>query len=99
MEKDIGERVKNIRADGGASANSTLLQFQSDISMTTVERPEILESTALGVAYFAGLAIGFWNSCDELVSQYSVDKIFTPSMPENRVEDLIENWHKAIEKV
>jgi len=99
MEKDIGENIKNIRADGGASENSTLLQFQSDISKTVVERPKILESTALGVAYFAGLAIGFWKNHDELLNQYSIDSVFSPSMPEKKVKSLIENWHKVIEKV
>jgi len=98
MEKDIGSSVKYIRADGGASANSMLMQFQSDILGTVVERPKILETTALGAAYFAGLAIGYWESTDELVSQWSIDRAFTPLMHEDKVTDLIDNWHDAISK-
>ena len=98
MEKDIGSDVKYIRADGGASANSMLMQFQSDILGTVVERPKILETTALGAAYFAGLAIGYWENTDELVSQWSIDRAFTPLMHSNKVVDLITNWHKAISK-
>ncbi len=98
MEKDIGTRVNYIRADGGASANSMLMQFQSDILGVTVERPEILETTALGAAYMAGLAIGFWENTDELVSQWSIDRALTPLMHIDKVDDLIKNWYEAISK-
>jgi len=98
MEKDIGTKVNNIRADGGASDNSMLMQFQSDILGTTVERPQILETTALGVAYMAGLAIGYWKNMEELVSHWSIDRAFTPLMHEDKVSDLIDNWHDAISK-
>ena len=98
MEKDIGTSVNNIRADGGASANSVLLQFQSDILGITVERPEIQETTALGAAYMAGLAIGFWKNTDELVSQWSIDRAFTPLMNVDKVDELISNWNNAISK-
>lgn len=98
MENDIGIKVNYLRADGGASANSILMQFQSDIMSTTVERPKILETTALGAAYFAGLAIGYWKNTDELVSQWSVNRAFTPVMNPEKVKNLIENWHNAVTK-
>lgn len=98
MEKDIGSSVKYIRADGGASVNSMLMQFQSDILGTVVERPQILETTALGAAYFAGLAIGYWENTDELVCQWSIDRAFTPLMHQDKVSGLIKNWHNAISK-
>jgi glycerol kinase len=98
MEKDIGTKVNYLRADGGASANSMLMQFQSDILGLTVERPDILETTALGAAYMAGLAIGFWESTEELISQWSIDRAFTPLMHSDKVSFLIENWHEAINK-
>jgi len=98
MEKDIGTRVKYIRADGGASANSLLMQFQSDILGTIVERPQVIETTALGAAYMAGLAIGYWENTDELINQWSIDRAFTPLMHKDKVNDLIDNWHNAISK-
>ena len=98
MEKDIGTKVNYIRADGGASANSMLMQFQSDILGIIVERPKILETTALGAAYFAGLAIGYWENTDQLISQWSIDRAFTPLMHKEKVVHLIKNWHEAIRK-
>ncbi len=98
MEKDINENVVYLRADGGASINSMLMQFQADILGITVERPEIQETTALGVAYMAGLAIGYWKNMDELSSQWCIDRAFTPLMHKNEVSKLIDNWHIAIEK-
>ncbi|MBC8319661.1 MAG: glycerol kinase GlpK [Bacteroidetes bacterium] len=98
MEKDIGSKVNYIRADGGASSNSTLMQFQADILRTIVERPQILETTALGAAYMAGLAIGYWENTDELIRQWTIDRTFIPLMHEDKVSDLIENWHTAVKK-
>jgi len=98
MEKDIGGRVNYIRADGGASANSMLMQFQSDINRVAVERPEILETTALGVAYMAGLAIGFWENINSLEKYWSIDRVFTPLMHVDEVNTLIDHWHDAIGK-
>lgn len=98
MEKDIGTNVVYIRADGGASANSMLMQFQSDILGITVERPEIQETTALGAAYMAGLAIGYWDNIEELISQWSIDRAFTPIMHPDKVDNLIKHWHEAISK-
>ncbi len=98
MEKDIGSLVKYIRADGGASSNSLLMQFQSDILEISVERPQILETTALGAAYMAGLAIGYWENTDELIDQWSIDRAFTPLMHPDKVKTLIKNWGNAISK-
>ena len=98
MEKDIGSKVNYIRSDGGASANSLLMQFQSDILNTTVERPKILETTALGAAYMAGLTVGFWKNTDELERHWTIDRAFVPLMKSGRVNSLIEGWHNAIKK-
>jgi glycerol kinase len=98
MEKDIGTSLEYLRADGGASENSLLMQFQSDILGTRVERPEILETTALGVAYLAGLSIGYWNSIEELYSKWSVHSKFDPVMKQDEVIRLVNNWHNAIGK-
>ncbi len=98
MEKDIGTKVKYIRADGGASANTLLMQFQSDILQTTVHHPQILETTALGAAYMAGLAIGYWTNIEEIENQWTVKSTYTPSMKTEEVERLISEWHIAIKK-
>lgn len=98
MEKDIGHDVSYIRADGGASANSLLMQFQSNILGIPVERPRILETTALGAAYMAGLAVGYWKNTEELESHWEVDKEFTPKMNSQTVTTLIEKWQDAIQK-
>jgi len=98
MEKDIGHTVNYIRADGGASANSLLMQFQSDILGIPVERPKILETTALGAAYMAGLAVGFWKNTDELENQWQLDKDFNPKMNSEKVNKLVGEWHNAIQK-
>jgi glycerol kinase len=99
MEKDIGKPIKNIRADGGASANNLLLQFQSDVLQTKLERPEILETTALGAAYMAGLNIGFWNSVKDIKSQWKLDKRFKPKRSQSEIKVLINGWKDAINRV
>jgi len=98
MEKDIGHSVKYIRADGGASDNSLLMQFQSDILGAPLECPTILETTALGVAYMAGLTIGYWKSIEEIESQWTVNNSYRPEMDSNSVSDLIQKWHEAVAK-
>ncbi|MEM7509554.1 MAG: glycerol kinase GlpK [Bacteroidota bacterium] len=97
MEKDVGRKVEKLRVDGGASANQLLMQFQSDILNTTVERPSITETTALGAAYLAGLAVGYW-SASELSDSWKVDATFTPQMPEEEREGLYKNWGKAVQR-
>jgi len=98
MEKDTGVKISKLRVDGGASANSLLMQFQSDILNAQVERPEMLETTSLGVAYMAGLNVGFWNNIDELKQQWKLDKEFSPSMEEAERSLLTKNWKKVVNK-
>ena len=96
MEADFGEEGKELRVDGGAANNNLLMQFQSDIFGATVTRPKTLETTALGAAYLAGLAVGYWSSFEELKNQWSIDKVFSPQMPKEEVNQLVKNWDKAV---
>jgi glycerol kinase len=98
MESDSGITIKELRVDGGATVNDTLMQFQSDILGIPLVRPVISETTALGAAYLAGLSVGFWKDTDEIARQWKVDKRFEPNMPASKVNDITEAWHKAIEK-
>lgn len=82
--------------DGGAIANNFLMQFQADICRCPVVRPRVLETTALGAAYLAGLAIGYWKDVDELKEQWSLDNIFSAEMHEEMAEVLLAEWHKAV---
>lgn len=96
MEGDFGKKGIELRVDGGAAANNLMMQFQSDLFNFKVIRPKTLETTALGAAYLAGLAIGYWDSVDELQKQWSIDREFNPEMPRNEVDNLIHNWHRAV---
>lgn len=96
MEEDSKEKITELRVDGGASVNNFLMQFQSDIIDTKVTRPEIMETTALGAAYLAGLASGFWKNTDELKRQWKADKSYNPAMDSKERTELLKNWHKAI---
>ena len=82
MEKDSDITVNNLRVDGGAVKNNFIMQFQSDLLNVSVERPEINETTALGAAYLAGLAVGFWDSKDEIANRWKLEKEFNPDMEE-----------------
>ncbi|SJZ61392.1 glycerol kinase GlpK [Sediminibacterium ginsengisoli] len=97
MEADAGVKIKELRVDGGATVNDKLLQLQSDILDTTVVRPVITETTALGAAYLAGLAIGYWKDLDEISAYWQVDRKFTPQMPETEVKKKTAGWKKAID--
>ena len=96
MQKDARIALAGLRVDGGAAANDLLMQLQADVLGTTVVRPKVLETTALGAAYLAGLAVGFWNDAREVAANWQVDRIFEPSMPRSRVEALVGDWEKAI---
>lgn len=96
MEKDMGQRTKEMRVDGGAVSNNFLMQFQADIMKSEVVRPKIMETTAMGAAYLAGLATGFWKDVDEIRSQWEVDKSFHPEMAESEADKLLDNWHEAV---
>ena len=98
MEADSGIETLELRADGGAAANDLLLQFQSDILGVPVVRPKTLETTALGAAYLAGLAVGFWDSPEEIKNQWEIDHRFTPSMDDEHVDGLRDGWDKALER-
>ncbi len=96
MEADSNIKIKELRVDGGATKNNLLMQFQSDVLNTKVIRPTVTETTALGAAYLAGLAIGFWKSIDELQQQWKVEKIFSPAIEEKDRKELTDGWHKAV---
>lgn len=96
MEADSGIKLKSLRVDGGAVKNNFLMQFQSDILNVPVERPKVIETTALGAAYLAGLAVGYWNSKDEIAKQWEIDRKFEPDMDEETRNKLYEGWKKAV---
>jgi glycerol kinase len=96
MQGDSGIEIKELRVDGGATINNQLMQFQSDILNSKVVRPKITETTALGAAYLAGLAIGYWKNIDEIQSQWQVDKIFSPAMDNSKRNELIKGWQRAV---
>jgi glycerol kinase len=96
MEGDAGIPIAELRVDGGATHNNMLMQFQSDIVDTKVIRPTIVETTALGAAYLAGLAVGFWKDVEALRSMWQVDKIFTPNIQEAQRAESIKGWERAI---
>lgn len=97
MEADSGIELKTLRVDGGAVKNNFLMKFQSDILDVPVERPVINETTALGAAYLAGLAVGYWKNQDEIKEQWHMDKRFEPTMEAKTSEELYAGWKKAIE--
>ncbi len=97
MIEDAGIELKTLRVDGGVVANDFLMQFQSDILDVPVERPVVQETTALGAAYLAGLAVGFWESKEEIAKQWQIDRTFTKDMPAEESENLYDGWQKAVE--
>ena len=98
MEQDSDIKVKDLRVDGGASSNNFLMQFQSDILDVNIDRPEIIETTALGAAYLAGLAVGFYKNKNEITSKWKVQKEFTPNMDENKRTKLYKGWKRAVSR-
>ncbi len=98
MEKDAGVAMKELRVDGGMVANELLMQFQADILGVPVVRPRITETTALGAAYAAGLAVGYWSSREELKRNWAVDKRWQPAMDEARRGELYASWQKAVRR-
>ncbi len=96
MEADSGISIKELRVDGGATVNDRLMQFQSDILNTKVVRPVVTETTALGAAYLAGLAVGFWPNIDEIQNQWQVEKIFSPAMDAEARSRLVKDWQRAV---
>lgn len=96
MEVDSGISLKTLRVDGGAVANNFLMQFQSDLLNVPVERPSVSETTALGAAYLAGLAVGFWESTEAIAKHWNLNKQFTPEMDEDKRQELYTGWQKAV---
>ena len=98
MQKDAGMPLTTLRVDGGASRNNMLMQYQADLTGVVVERPTITETTALGAAYLAGLAVGFWESEEQLAAQWKLDRRFEPTMPEEQREERLYHWHRAVQR-
>lgn len=96
MEADAGIAIRELRVDGGATINNILMQFQSDVLQVDVVRPKVYETTALGAAYLAGLATGYWKSIDEIQQQWQVDAKFSPSMKTEKLKQLQHGWHRAV---
>ncbi|MAX71300.1 MAG: glycerol kinase [Flavobacteriaceae bacterium] len=96
MEADAGNESVELRVDGGAAASDLLMQIQSDLFGFKIIRPKTLETTVMGAAYLAGLAVGYWDSIDDIQSQWVIDKEFYPEAPQEKVDNLLHYWHKAV---
>ena len=96
MAADSGIAMKSLRVDGGASANNYLMQTMADISDLEVKRPRCVETTALGAAYLAGLAVGYWQSAEDITRNWSVDRVFCPAISEEERTKRIKGWNKAV---
>ncbi len=99
MEEDTGIPLRELRVDGGASANNFLMQFQADIVDRAIRRPKIRETTALGAAYLAGLATGVWAGLDDIRGSWTLDRLYEPKMEAERREALLSGWHDAVDRV
>ncbi len=98
MEQDAGKKLSELRVDGGAAANDLLLQFQADVLGVPVIRPRVLETTALGAAYLAGLAAGTWRTIDEIAAQWQPDRTFEPTLSRDKASSLLADWHQAVRR-
>jgi len=98
MERDSGKQLRELRVDGGAANNNLLLQFQADLLGVEVVRPRITETTALGAAFLAGLAVGFWQDESELAALWQVERRFVPAMPESQRNALMAGWRRAVDR-
>ena len=98
MSRDAGIPLKELKVDGGASRNNLLMQFQADILGTRVIRPQVVETTALGAAYLAGLAVGYWSSIDEIRKQWQIDRAFEPSWDEEQIRTAKSGWEDAVKR-
>jgi glycerol kinase len=96
MQKDSGIDIRELRVDGGATVNNQLMQFQADLLQSKVVRPKITETTALGAAYLAGLAVNYWSNINEIRQQWQIDRTFSPQIKENETHSLIKGWHRAV---
>jgi len=98
MEEDSKIELKALKVDGGACANNFLMQFQSDILNVQVDRPEVIETTALGAAYLAGIAAGYWKDRNDVAKNWALSKNFNPVMDEQNRTRLLEGWHDAVKR-
>lgn len=98
MQEDSGIELQALKVDGGACANNFLMQFQSDILGVQVDRPEVIETTALGAAYLAGLAVGYWHDLEDAKQNWAISRSFTPNMTEEHRMELLEGWHEAVKR-
>jgi len=98
MQKDAGITLTELRVDGGATANNLLMQFQADILGVPVVRPKVLETTALGAGYLAGLAVGYWKDAADVAANWKVDRVFEPAMDAGHVQQLLAGWKKAVDR-
>ena len=98
MEKDAGIKLTELRVDGGATANNLLMQIQADLLGVPVVRPKVLETTALGAAYLAGLAVGFWQDAGDIKANWQVDRVFEPTLSRDRAAEMMAGWAQAVER-
>src|SRR5690606_10165361 len=99
MEADCKISIKELRVDGGATVNNLLMQFQADVLNPSTVRPKVIETTVMGAAYLAGLAVGFWESLEEIQKIWQVDANFDPSKEREEIEQNIKGWYRAIDAV
>jgi glycerol kinase len=98
MQKDAAITLTELRVDGGATANNLLMQIQADVLGVPVVRPKVLETTALGAGYLAGLAVGYWQDAADVAANWRVDRVFEPAMNRDRALELSAGWNKAVER-
>jgi glycerol kinase len=98
MQADSGIKLQALKVDGGAVANNLLMQFQSDILGVPVDRPQVTETTALGAAYLAGLAVGVWKNKEDLIQNWKLDRRFEPAMADETSDRLYKGWQKAVKR-
>jgi glycerol kinase len=98
MQKDAGMRLAELRVDGGASCNDLLMQFQAELLDVPVRRPKVAETTALGAAYLAGLAVGFWDDTADVTRRWALDREFRPGIPAGRRDEMCRRWRAAVER-
>jgi len=99
MQADSKIDIAELRVDGGAVVNNLLMQFQANITGVKVARPKVTETTALGAAYLAGLAVGYWNDLSEIEQQWQIDRFFSPEMSPQKIKNIVTDWHRAIKAV
>ena len=96
MEADSGIELNSLKVDGGASANNFIMQTQADMIQVPVKRPVCVETTAMGAAYLAGLAVGYWNSKEEIVENWSIDRVFQPEITKEERDKKSKGWKRAV---